>query len=319
MNTLIGLVTFGNLPFTQLTLNELRRTTRAPVDYLVIVGQPGDHATAAWLRQEGLPYLVHHTNKGFPGSLNDLWDSAWGQRTCPAGYIGALPPIYDSVILCGNDVIPYPGAVDAMIAEAERGVWEWICASQFDAKSLVARYPEARPFFVGDELKFTDFTARPWDLHAAQVPPPRIEPGALKDVQNLCLFRRSVFEKLGYFDANFWPNGYFSDNDYARRANLVGVRACGLAHAAYFHFWSRTIHQGEARPNGSYFARNSAYYDAKWGGQPGGEQWAVPFSGQPHELRGSRNGPTGQLLLPPTVAQPTRADEALLVRYWQGQ
>ena len=42
-----------------------------------------------------------------------------------------------------------------------------------------------------------------------------------------------MWEKLGYFDANFWPNGYFSDNDYARRANLIGVRACGLAHAAY--------------------------------------------------------------------------------------
>ena len=306
MKTLIGIVTFGNLPFTQLTLNELRRTTQSPVDYRVIVGQPGDSATAAWLRREGFPLRCHFTNRGFPASLNDLWDEANGGG-------------YDNLILCGNDVIPYPGAVDAMIAEAARGVWEWICASQFDAKSLVARYPAARQFFTGEELRFTDFTARPWELHQSQIPPPRTEPGALKDVQNLCLFRRSVWEKLGYFDANFWPNGYFSDNDYARRAHLIGVRACGLAHAAYFHFWSRTIHQGEARPNGSYFARNSAYYDAKWGGQPEGEQWAVPFAGQSYELPGSRNGPTGQLLLPPTVRQPTRADEALLVRYWQSQ
>ena len=288
MKTLIGIVTFGNLPFTQLCINEIRATTKSPVDFFVIVGKPGDEETAQWLRQQAvdhrdLQFHPHHKNYGFPASLNDIID-----------YLrDPLEPgeTYDHLILVGNDVVVYPGAVDALIETARDTDYEWICGSQFDVQSLCARYPEARPFFHGPNYEFK-FVApevtrgtltgnppphvggyipsgRPWELH--QEFHTGLEPAAMKDVQNLCLYKRSVFEKIGYFDVNFWPNGYFSDNDYARRGNLAGVQACGVQQAAYFHFWSRTIHQGDARPNGKYFAANAEYYQRKWGGPVGAE------------------------------------------------
>lgn len=256
MKIALGMVTFGNLPFTQLALNEIRRTTRHPLDLCVIVGQPGDTATETWLRSERIPHLVHERNLGFPASINDIYDAV---------FRGPPEQRSDALILAGNDIVPYPNAVDALIECAETTDWEWICSSQLDARSLVQFHPEAGRYFEGATFRFTDFTARPWELHS-DVRPPSIEAGALRDVRNLCLFKRSVFDALGYADVNFWPGGYFEDNDYCVRAHRAGVRACTLPHSAYFHFWSRTIHQGNGSTTSTHFNRNAAYYAQKWGG-----------------------------------------------------
>ena len=142
------------------------------------------------------------------------------------------------------------------------------------------------------------------EIHA-----PNIEPDALKDVRNLALFKRSVFDKTGYADVNFWPNGYFEDNDAARRANLCGVKACGLSEAAYFHFWSRTIHQGENRQHSRYFERNLAHYIHKWGGAVGGESYSQPYDG-----RGFLLSP--DIFLDPAMRISDRNDERTIIRYW---
>ena len=308
MKTLIGIVTFGNLPFTQLTIAEIRRHTTVPFDLFVIVGKPGDMETWNWLTNEGIKCEAHPVNRGFPASLNDIFDYAWSD------------PAVENVILCGNDVLPYPGAIDAMVAEAARGEWEWICASQFDVKALCATYPAAWKYFSGSNYQFTDYTTRPWDMHTpvAVACAPGIEPHQLKDVQNLCLYRRSVFEKLGYFDANFWPNGYFSDNDYARRAVNAGIKGCGLPHAQYFHFWSRTIHQGETRPNDTYFERNQEFYLLKWGGPFAAEKWVEPFGGHyPHHLGVDREG--YEIALPASLKIYGRANENAIIEHWRNK
>ena len=305
--TLIATVTFGNLEFTKLTINEIRRTTKSPADLLVIVGQPGDHQTAHWLEEQNVLHLVHHVNKGFPASLNDVWDYAWGtgETRCPTF------PGYDNVILCANDVVPYPGAMDALIECAETTDWEWICASKFDARALVAMYPETRKFFQGQGCVFTDFAARPWDEHAAHVAATAkaIEPDGFKDVAELTLFKRSVFEKFGYFDANYWPNGYFFDNDAARRAVNLKLRGCGLPHAVYFHFWSRTVHQGERRDHGEYFRRNGKYYRMKGNGGWNEEKHTVPFGGEPLMLAPG-------IMLPGALRIGDRTNEGEIVEYW---
>lgn len=276
MKTLIGFVTYGGLPFTKLLVEALRRTVSRPYELLAVVGKPDDHETISWLGGQQITLILHRENMGFPASLNDLCDAAFrlGQ--------------FDNLVIAGNDVVPYPGAIDAMIdvAGMDDLGFEWVAASQFDVHTLLALYPQAQSHFSGESCRFTDFTARPWDLHAAAVAacPRSIDsngagPALIKDVQNLCLYRRSAFEKLGYFDAGFWPNGYFSDNDYARRGVNAGLRCCALGHAQYFHFWSRTIHQGEARANDLYFSRNQGLYIEKWGGPFGEETRAVPAGG----------------------------------------
>lgn len=297
--TLIGMVTFGNLEFTQLAVREIRRTTAAAVDLALVVGKPGDQATAAWCRQEGLVHWCHGVNMGFPASINDLYDHAWRG---PGGY--------DYLVICGNDVVPYPGAIDALIEEADRGEFAWVASSQFDVASLCSAYPEQRRWFEGSSYLFRDFDQRPWDAHAARVPRAReVVPHVIADVHNLCLYHRSVADAIGYIDVNFFP-AYFSDNDYCVRGHRAGVKACQLRHSAYFHFWSRTIHQGSGGSTHRYFDLNQEYYRAKWGGLVNDEHYALPFGGRPWALG---NGVT----LPGALKINDRSDEYRIVEYWR--
>lgn len=307
MTTVIGLVTFGNIDFTKLAVRSIRETYTGNPDDLeiaMVVGKPGDEETLQWAKDERVKdrhfhWMSHTTNRGFAASCNDLWDFA-------------LTRGRDNLIIVGNDVIAYPGAIDAMIATARDTDWEWICASQFDVKSLINHHPEAKRYFTGENLLFKDFDSRPWDLHldAVHAITPEIRGGAMCDVQNLCLFKRSVHDKIGYFDANYWPGGYFSDNDYCRCGVLAGVKGCQLPNAAYFHFWSRTIHQGSGSTTDKNFGANEGFYSNKWGGLVGGEKWILPFQGQSVEV-------SPGVSLPGTLKIPNRRAEDEIVKFWQ--
>jgi GT2 family glycosyltransferase len=188
----------------------------------------------------------------------------------------------------------------------------------------VRMYPEQARFFAEPNFKFEDFTQRPWAVHESVVVGTArgIEsnpqgPSLIKDVRNLCLFKRSVFEKLGYADVNFWPGGYFEDNDYARRAVNAGIKSCALTHSQYFHFWSRTLNQ-EIGQSGSQetrtardicFQRNEKFYRTKWGGPFSREEFGVPFGGGNYVL-------APDIILPGTIKIPSRENEAAIVDYW---
>lgn len=271
--TLVGICAYGGLRFLEMGLAALRE--QSGFDVLVIVAKPGDDEMFDFLveRQlagQPLVQIQHNSNRGFPASVNDLYQMAFESRD------------YDNLIIMGNDVVPMPGSIEAMIHCADTTDYEMVCGSEFNAKFLTDHYPEARQFFHGENLIFTDWGARPWLLH--QEKQTGVEPDTRKDIRNLTLFKRSSFEKVGYDDVNFWPNGYFADNDYGRRCDLLGIKACGLKEAAFFHFTSRTIHQNIARDHGGYFRRNQIFYTHKWGGDVGHETYTTPFRGGPYRL-----------------------------------
>ena len=323
MKTVIAIGTFGNLEFTKLAVRSIRETC-APegVHIAIIVGKPDDDATLEWAKSQRLQdwarsqelspagdtrfhWLKHDTNKGFPVACNDMIDFAFNRAIAQ----------FDNLIILGNDVVVYPGAINAMIECARTTDYEWICASQYDAQSLRNEFPEARQFFKRSENIFTNFDARPWELklpHVASIPP-EIRGNRMSDVQNCCLFKRSVFGKLGYFDANFWPNGYFSDNDFCYRAVQAGVKGCALPHAAYFHFGSRTMHQEPSRAaiHDGCFQRNAQFYQAKWGGLPDAEKFKDAFGGKTHYKLGACEPlPCEPLRIP------TRLHENEVVGFW---
>lgn len=264
--TLIGIVSYGGLPFLELALRSIQETISDPlaVEPLVIIAKPGDLEMEGFLRQRGIMHFTHSENNGFPASVNDLYEAAFGNRDEVIQKWNFVPH-YDNLIIMGNDVVALPGSIDALIRTADTTDYEMVCGSEFNSRFLFDNYPEARPFFRGDNLLFDDFTARPWELHKERRS--GIEPHARKDIRNFTLFKRSAFEKVGYADASFWPNGYFEDNQYCERCDHFGVSACGLLDAPFFHFWSRTIHQGENREHGKWFGLNRERYD-EWKANP---------------------------------------------------
>lgn len=263
--TLIGIVTFGNLDFTKLTVESIRKTSEHKLDFYLIVGKPGDVDTINWIESQGdIAYKVHDRNMGFPYSLNDIYDYAWKDND------------YDNLIISGNDVIAYPHCVDSLINMADTTDYECISALQFDVKDLTTHYPDTNKYFDGSNKIFRDFTATPWEAFTGYSADLSIADMQLYDIQNMCLYKSSVFEKVGYTDVGFFP-AYFVDNDYARRMVISGLKCCTLMNARFFHFWSRTIHQGSGGSNHEYFKNNERHYRRKWGGNFGHETLNPPI------------------------------------------
>lgn len=268
--TLIGIVTFGNHQFTKLTIESIRATTKHDIHFAIIIGKPGDTETQGVLAQQLETYgdisvKAHDKNMGFPYSVNDLYDFAWKEND------------YDNLIIAGNDIIPYEGAVDTLIDVAEATDYEVISALQYDVKSLVKEHPEVKKYFYSNNYIFTDFSAKPWEVYKPEHSEvPQIADMQLYDIQNLCLYKKSVMSTIGYTDINFYP-AYYIDNDYARRIVNAGTKCCSVVNARFFHFWSRTIKQGSGGSTGTNFDNNRNYYIGKWGGDFGEEKVQAPI------------------------------------------
>lgn len=260
---LFAMVTFGNLAFTQLTFQSIKETVYSPHDLFAVVGKPGDIETKNWLDFEGIPNIVHNENMGFPYGVNDIYDYAWKYNN------------YDNLILMGNDISLYPYSGDSLIKLADSSDYLVISALQYDVKDLINEFPEIREQFVGDNYVINDFSQRPWDKFKDYSPDLSISDMKLCDIQNLCLYKKSYFDIVGYTDVNFFP-AYFVDNDLARRIVLSGMKCCTLTNARFFHFWSRTIKQGSGGSTPHYFDNNKKYYRQKWGGDVGHEL-DIPF------------------------------------------
>jgi GT2 family glycosyltransferase len=255
---LLAFCTFGGLKFTKLLVQGIRETVKNSYDIAAIVGKPGDWETAQWFDKENIPYVMHKENMGFPFSVNDLYDYAWKVNN------------YDNLVLMGNDVVPYPYCIDSLIDLASASDYEVISALQYDIKDLIREFPDAASCFSGNNYVTKDLSSEPWKRFANYSPEHNIADMRLYDIQNLCLYKRSVFQKVGYTDVNFYP-AYFIDNDYARRIVLSNIKCCSLTNARFFHFWSRTIHEGSGGSTSKQFERNKDYYKMKWGGEVGKE------------------------------------------------
>ena len=295
------MVTFGNVEFSKLTMKSIKETTENDIEFFIVVGQPHDYATKEWVDTFDIPNVVHEQNHGFPASLNDIYDYAWKVRN------------FDNLIIAGNDIVAYPYAIDSLINKADNSDWEWISSSQFDVRALVNMYPKAKDMFSKEgKFRFTRFgDLEPWNLHADwKRTDEALEPDVIKDVHNLCLYKQSVMDKIGYIDVNFYP-AYYSDNDYARRGVNAGLKTCALGNSQYFHFWSRTIHQGSGGSTGRYFDNNRRFYISKWNGDFAKEQWTVPFNGQTYPL-------TKNVILQGSLKIDDRSQEELITRFWRG-
>jgi len=263
--TLVGIVSFGNTPFTKLTVDSIRKTTESPIDFFIVVGKPGDSETLNWLATEpDIKFKVHTQNWGFPCSINDVYDYAWLENN------------YDNLIIAGNDIVAYPYAIDSLIKLADESTYQVISASQVDVRAFASQFPDARKFFKSDKYIFSDFGSSPWELFKDYSNILDINHMQLLDIQNLCLYKRGVFDGVGYTDVAFYP-AYFIDNDYANRIVRANIKSCSLTNAKFFHFWSRTINQGSGGSTNAAFDNNKSYYVSKWGGEVGKETANPPI------------------------------------------
>jgi len=297
--TFIGIVTFGNINFTRLAIQSIKETVQSFYDIVLVIGKPDDIVTLNFAKENKINYIVHKENKGFPASINDLYDWGFKNRN------------YDYFVAMGNDVIAYPYAIDSLIRVADDTDYEWMCSREFHVRALCKAFPDARKHFEGNDFIFRKFgKVRPWEHFTAYSNNIQISKAGLSDVHNLALYKRSVFDKIGYVDVNFYP-AYYEDNDYVRRSVHKKISSCTVKNSFYFHFWSRTIKQESGGSTSKNFQNNKNFYITKWGGDFGKEKWNIPFNNKPYQL--------GNVILEPNLSIHTRDQEKDIIKYWRNK
>jgi hypothetical protein len=103
-----------------------------------------------------------------------------------------------------------------------------------------------------------------------------------------CCFNVSTMCEIGPWDTNL-PQ-YFADNDYYRRVELAGYKIFEVGVGVTHHEGGSCTLKSDperARMNAVTFPLYQKYYEAKWGGPPGGETFVQPFNATwPFRARG---------------------------------
>ena len=285
MKILIGVPTYGNIRYTLWTLYGVRRAIEHTRSYdssirmkvNVIVGKPvetQEDKVDLIKRFEGtsgdsapLSVSFHEDNMGLPWSLNEIFYEVREHN-------------YDYALIIGNDVIIAPWfitfGVDIIKSYKESGRnIDWL-------SGIERRIPISDPYSVIDDAHIR--RAIPLIETPPEMPGVRAnlnEYAIVGDSFNATFFSKRLIQTIGYVDCNFWP-AYFSDNDYARRAQLAELTMRQF-NGMYLHMWSRTIYNEEYKGvslkeiNDFIFPRNKLYYERKWGGEPGKETLTTPF------------------------------------------
>lgn len=93
-------------------------------------------------------------------------------------------------------------------------------------------------------------------------------------------WHRDLFERVGFFDENFWP-AYGEDADISHRFALASESE-SVARWARFDLDGWITMQGHsAHLAGIRHPQNWGYYQRKWGGLSGHERFTLPFGDKP--------------------------------------
>ena len=263
----IGAVAYKNLKYTKLFVDSIKKTVKHPFDFFIVDGY-GKDETWDWIDQEKIPAIKHDKNYGAVHAVNDIFDHAF------EGTEESL------LLMCGNDVMAYPGAVDNMIRLMELAKPDWVWANEMRTEmfaSLMPRYQDERYFDSQLRLKpdkFPEYTQYKFE---------KTEEGyyfnPVRDYRNFTLISSRLFDKIGYADVSFYPSGYYEDNDYCLRAHLAGAQAILAKGSWFYHFWNRSI--VEADVNIDQVQKSLNIYLKKWGSDVGKETFPLPYMDEP--------------------------------------
>lgn len=249
----IAIPTINNLQYLKKCVESIRCSF--PYELLVVDNGSVD-GTLDWLKEQNIPYVHHDQNFGCSYANNEIMEYAFSRDKL--------------VFIIHNDIILHKNCLDHL----HRGLTE---TTDFDLlyalEHLTGRVnPEVMKEFRYQYIYDKNNNGLPEedDIDYSGV---KVARGINFTVRAI---RKTTSEKIGYFDVNYFP-AYFEDNDYGLRCLLGDVKV-GIVHSArYYHFWSRSIHEGGVGAlNSKYFSANRAFYVNKWGGAIGRETIMEP-------------------------------------------
>lgn len=187
-----------------------------------------------------------HADFHIQNSQNSV-SSAWN-----LGIAEGVKSEIDYILVCNNDIILHPDAIDNLVkfAETHPEFIMWTAAQYSSLRSIkTATYGDS----FDDHPHFSCFMIK-------------------RDFPDILKAKDSPHEPFpGYFDENIKP-AYLEDNDMHNRILRAGFKAGITASALFYHFGSRTIQADDElnEKNSITHKNNKIYYAEKWGFNPDG-------------------------------------------------
>lgn len=285
MKVVIGVITFNCLKYTKLCLRSIKCSY--PHEILVIDNGSTD-GTVEWLKTQNVTLIENGQNLGVPYCSNTMYDYTWYNDKS------------NLLLVLSNDMVCLPNAVDYLIKATEVCDASVISGDNLPCPVYLPRYPDHRKYFKGgDKIAVNVNTMSKWspgdyyslieetsndfivDMYSVLEPQlPEFSvvpcPGDGWYVPGHRVYRYEYFDKIGYWDSNFYPI-YSMDFDYAVRAKLTNQRCWIVYSSLIFEFWSRVLYES---PTKIHDVRRDDYLKEKWGSHiVGTDGWNVPFNG----------------------------------------
>ena len=243
---IIAIPTINNLKYLKGCIKSIKCSF--PYELLVIDNGSSD-GTLEWLVENNIKHIHHDENLGCSYANNEAMDYAFSKDKL--------------LFVIHNDVILHMNCLDNLY----RGLTETDFDLLYALEYLTGKVNPA----VLSDFKYKYI----YDKEDIGVPEEPIEYGGVVKTVGLNFtvraIKKSTLDKIGYFDVNYYP-AYFEDNDYGIRCKLGNVKVGIVTSARFYHFWSRSIHEGGVEElNEKYFNINKSYYASKWGGEVGKE------------------------------------------------
>ncbi|MBN2982931.1 MULTISPECIES: glycosyltransferase family 2 protein [Cohnella] len=235
--TSIIIPTYNQLALLKECIRSIMDNTNVPYEIIVVDNASAD-GTAAYLRSLGgqVRFRALDANRGFAGAIN----------------VGLMMAKGSTLLLLNNDTLVTERWLDNMLA----------CLNSDERIGMVGPVSNC----VSGDQQITV----PYD-HIGDMPRfaaafNRSDASRWRRTDRLVgfclLFRRELFEQIGYFDEGF-ELGNFEDDDYGIRVRLLGRNLVVAEDTFIHHFGSvslRAIGEQFARIND----RNHLYFNEKW-------------------------------------------------------
>jgi GT2 family glycosyltransferase len=235
--TSIVIPTFNQLDMLRQCVSSIIENTDSPYEVIVVDNASTD-GTADYLQQLGgqVRYRILDTNRGFAGAINR----------------GLMMTKGRTIVLLNNDTLVTVNWLDNLL----------VCLNSDEQIGMVGPVTNYISGAQQIEVPYENVADMPKFARENNCS----DPARWRRVDRLtgfCLvFRRELFEGIGYFDEGF-EIGNFEDDDYNIRVRLLGKRLVIAQDSFIHHFGSVSM-----KALGEHFqevnARNEIYYMNKW-------------------------------------------------------
>lgn len=240
--TSIVMLTFNQLEYTRMTIDSIRRSTKTPIE-LIVVDNASSDGTVEYLKsQKDIHAIFNEENLGFPAGCNQGIEASTG----------------DYILLLNNDVIVPKEWLEGLIECAESSPKIGIVGPM---SNRISGYQLEQNVGYRKVSQVQDFAAKYRRKNRKRwIEVPR--------VAGFCmLIKRDLIDKIGGLDTAFGM-GNCEDDDFCVRARLAGYGTVVAGDVFIHHFGSVSFGKDGLEKYKEFIRVNERVFKEKWGVTP---------------------------------------------------